>query len=177
MGCGEGIMNKKKGNRQFVRHGDKFFQVIFNDYEAILSGSMWGQCGHCGQVIGFATNGAIDTESLREAHKTGLNGPREFVIEEWVPVDNPDIWKARHWKKECEIQIKGVKWELAQHTLDDSMCGGLVSFSYETKSCMECGDWEAVIPEDKKYISLYISKLIEEFKKPLGNQEEQTLLV
>ena len=125
---------------------------------------MWGQLGHCGELITFASGGLYWGEALVGHNKEKFfpNGPQDFTVEVWKKLDP----EGRHLKHLYDIIYRGVKWLHVYHAGNDgtSDCWGIAHCTYEERTRVERNDEECLIPDSEQYPSLYITRLIEEHR-------------
>jgi hypothetical protein len=127
-------------------------------------GSLWGQLGHCYELINWATNGLYWGDELKKANEEKtLKGPTEFTVHIWKQIDEYNLETV------YDLTFKGVKWESVSHADNQgsSDCWGLARFTYTDKiknenyQAMECH-----IPSETKYPMLYYGKLMPKFAVP-----------
>jgi hypothetical protein len=107
-----------------------------------ISGStetLRGRCGRCNQIQSFSKRGDYqEHQDLRTSPRTEPDvPPAEFMMEEWTCLDDKYPWIK--WKGTKKIHYKGVHWNYANCTDDDSMCQGEANLSFTSR---EEQDWD-----------------------------------
>lgn len=137
---------------------DKRFQ---NEYS-----SLWGQLGHCYDLIHWASGGLYWDNELKEQREKGsFNGPTEFTMHVWKEIDD------HTYESLCDWTFQGVKWQNVYHMSYDSGasdCCGQAHFTFEKKvKNLDYKPMKADFPKEIKYPGLYLGRLMVEHAKPV----------
>ena len=121
-------------------------------------GFLWGQLGHCYEIIHWASGGLYWGDELKEQKEKGVfNGPTEFTMNVWNKIDD------HHYESVFDLTFQGVKWLDVGHADNQgaSDCWGLAYFTYEKKvKNLDYKPMKCEIPSEIKYPILYIGKLL-----------------